>query len=195
MQSISHITVQEANLVVPNKKGYHTALKRNGYLLPGLREPITTLRFLKHVRSKRYWCPNASEHVALKPCADTPARKELAAICYDVMVRFRSLGEPYDSGLRRTAKWIRKRPPHTDWLIVVLSTIDPDNAIFSRDYVHKKQVQSVAERAHQVDNSDDFFTGLPMVEGASGRRGVSFLSRQQLKDERLRKLRQRMYKI
>ena len=118
MHSNSFITVQEANMVVPTRKLSHS------YLLTGLREPITTLRFLKYVRYKRFWCPNVSEHVTLKLCTNNPVRKELTAICYEFMVRFRSLSEPYDSGLRRTAKWITKRPPHTEWLIVLLSTIE-----------------------------------------------------------------------
>ena len=192
----SHISVHDANLRVPNKKGLHTALQRNGFMPPRLGDTISTVKFLKNVRTKRYWCPHASESITLKPCADVPSRKELAAICYSVMSRYRSVGEPQDSGLRRTAKWIRRRPPGVDWMLLVLSTIDGDNAIFHRDYVHQRLGRSAeVEQASHVDNLDNFFDGLPIVQGASGRRGVSFLSKQQLKDARLVTLTRKMQRL
>ena len=191
----SRIAVTDANLRVPNKKVLHQALMRNGFIPPRAGESICTVKFMKNVRTKKYWCPSSVEGAHVKPCADPPSKKELAAILYRVMTTYRPLGEPHDSGLRRTAKWVRKRPPNADWSLMVLATIDGDNEIFGRGYVHKRQKNADVEHAQAVDNADNFFDSLPVVPGASGRRGLNFLCKRQLKDARLKQLRFRMYKL
>ena len=77
----------------------------------------------------------------MKTCADPPSRKELAKIVSTTMKNYRSLGEPIDSGLRRMAKAIKKNPPHQDWLLMVLGTIESEHPIFAKDYVAPKKVK------------------------------------------------------
>ena len=130
------------------------------------------------VRFKKAWCLNANEQVSIKPCADAPSKKELARILHTTMMNYRSLGEPHDSGLRKTAKLILKKPPDVQWMLMILATIDSDHRIFDKDYVHMKASRNAEDDPKEaIDNSDDFFTGIPISRNATGRRGVSFLSR------------------
>ena len=197
MQDHTLMGIHEVNLRVPNKKALYTVLMRNGYILPEFKQPIITLKFLRLVRKKRCWCINSEEGITVKPCADTPSKKELALILCQVMTNYRSIGEPYDSGLKRTAKAIKRRPPNVDWMLMVLATIHAENAVFDRTYVHVKSntLPTDVSQMVMVDNSDNFFTDLPIVVGASGNRGVSFLSKSQVKKARLKKMRFKLDKM
>ena len=104
--------------------------------------------------------------LTVKFCADPPKKKEMAKILHAVMSNFRKLGEPMDSGMRRTAKHIRKKPPQFSWMMLMLSNLEPDHEIFAKDYVNPKKTVAAEEF---VDNFDDFYSGLPVVHGHRGR--------------------------
>ena len=93
------------------------------------------------------------------------------------MKNYRSVGEPTDSGLRKMAKAIRKNPPHQDWLLMVLGTIQGDHPVFAKDYVAPKKVKNeVVHDAFMVQNEDDFFDDLPEMPEKLGKRNFSFMS-------------------
>ena len=104
--------------------------------------------------------------LTVKFCADPPKKKELAKLLYSVMMSYRSIGEPMDSGMRRTAKYIRKKPPQFSWMLLILSTLEPNHAIFAKDYVNPRK--TVAEE-QLVDGYDGFYDSLPLVHGHKGR--------------------------
>ena len=93
-----------------------------------------------------------------------PPKKELSKLVGDVMLNFpEKLGEPIDSGIRRTALKIKRKKPNADWLILMLAQFAPEHAIFSPNYVYeKKSKDKVVIKDLQVDNIDNFFTGLPV---------------------------------
>ena len=74
------------------------------------------------------------------------------------------LGEPIDSGIRRTALKIKKKKPNVDWLILVLAQFAPEHAIFSPNYVYEKKRKDdkVVLKDLKVSNIDNFFSGLPV---------------------------------
>ena len=89
---------------VPNKRTLYQACIRNQYLLSPFKDSVNTVKFLRGVQSKRYWALQSDQVRTVKFCADPPKRKDLAKILHGVMMHYPQLGEPMDSGLRRTAK-------------------------------------------------------------------------------------------
>ena len=108
----------------------------------------------------------------------------MAKLLYAVMSNYRRLGEPADSGIRRTAKYIRKKPPQVQWMILILSTLEPNHAIFAKDYVNPKK--TIAEEEF-VDGYDDFYEGLPLVHGHKGRM-LNLMDPQAQKQKKLQRM-------
>ena len=82
---------------------------------------------------------HSNDVLTVKFCVDPPKKKDLAKILYTVMNNYRRLGEPMDSGMRRTAKYIRKKPPQAQWMLLVLSSLEPNHFLFAKDYVNPRR--------------------------------------------------------
>ena len=67
--------------------------------------------------------------------------------------------------IRRTALLVKQTPPNKDWLLAMLSTFDSENELFSKGYV-KPKVDFRGNELDEdlVDNTGDFFTGLPLAK-------------------------------
>ena len=102
----------------------------------------------------------------MKFCADPPKRKDLAQILYTVMTTYRKLGEPADSGMKRTAKYIRRKPPQAQWMLLILSSLEPDHFLFAKSYVNPRKPLAAQE---QCDSYDGFYEGLPIIHNHRGR--------------------------
>ena len=185
MNSINtKISHQDAQMRCPDKKTLYQSCLRNQYLLSPFKDSINTVRFLRGVQSKRYWALKSEDVFTVKFCADPPKKKDMAKILYAVMMSYRKLGEPMDSGMRRTAKYIRKKPPQFSWMLLVLSTLEPNHEIFNKDYVNPKQ--TVAETEF-VNSYDGFYEGLPIVHGHKGRT-LNLTDRNEQKLKKLRRM-------
>lgn len=53
------------------------------------------------------------------------------------------------------------RVPDKAWLVVVLSTLDPDHLIFKKDYMADQKQEKRENKT--VNNSDGFFDNLPTL--------------------------------
>ena len=51
--------------------------------------------------------------------------------------------------------------PDKDWLLSVLATFKPDHVFFSKDYLPPQRIIKREEMV--IDNSDNFFSGLPKL--------------------------------
>ena len=157
---------QEAQMRCPDKKTLYQGCIRNQYLLSPFKDAINTVRYLQGVQSKRYWALTSKEIRAVKFCADPPVRKEIAQILYNVMMNYRKLGEPADSGMKRTAKYIRRKPPQAQWMLLILGSLEPDHFLFAKDYVNPRRPLAAQE---QCDSHDGFYEGLPIIHNHRGR--------------------------
>ena len=145
----------------------YSCLVRNGYLMPPRKDAMLTQKFLKGVQSKKFWILHSDHVLAVKQCADPPSRKVLAKIVSSIMKTYPGLEEPMLSGMRRTAKHIKKRPPSPQWLLLVLATLDQDHDLFHKGYVAPKKPKAFEEVL--IANPDNFFDGLPVVENKKKR--------------------------
>lgn len=70
---------------------------------------------------------------------------------------------------------MRQKPPAIDWMITVMSTLNPGHEIFGRAYVRPREERPVpaALQPGYVANPNGFFSGLPIPANASKKRKVS----------------------
>ena len=127
---MAQISMEEAHQLIPDADQLYNGLIRNQVFLPPRKDPLCTVRFLRGVWQKKFWVIRPHEVRTVKVCADPPKRKLLARLVANIMKNYPSVGEPIDSGMKRTAVQIKKRPPCVQWLLLVLSTLDPDHEIF-----------------------------------------------------------------
>ena len=73
----------------------------------------------------------------------------------------------YDGAFKRTSLEVARKPPNTEWLLAMLSTMEPGHAIFAKDYVKPRTTQNSemgADDADMVENVDGWFDGLPVAK-------------------------------
>ena len=190
------LTHHEAQLKAPTPKFYYEALVRNGNYLPKLKEPIMTMKFMKGIKSEKYWVPNTNRGhgVYVKLCADPPSRKLLAKILQKTMMTCPDVPEDIHSSFRRTAKLIKKNPPNVDWMVTVLGNLKSDHFIFAKDYVAPKTQRKNAVEPYMVDNQDDFFSGLPDHPGVlrKRKRPLNYIDPAQKKQRQVNTVNRRM---
>ena len=91
----------------------------------------------------------------------------VAKMLVNIMKNYPPVGEPMDSGMRRTAKHIKKRPPHPQWILLVLATLDPNNELFHKGYVAPMKPKAFEQVL--IANMDSFFDGLPAAQSKKKR--------------------------
>ena len=186
------ISVEDARQRIPDGKSLYNALVRNQRLMPPRKDAINSQKFMRGVWTKKYWVMSSHEVVGYKMCADPPSKKQLSRILAGVLANYRSLGEPTDSGMKRTAKQIRKRPPSTNWMLLVLSNLDPANEVFAKGYVAPRKPKG--NEAVFIENQDDFFDGLP-VAATKKKRFINLLDGKQKKTQQYSKMKARIEKM
>ena len=124
------------------------------------------------IGNRTYWLPKIQD-IRLLNCIDPPSRVDLARMVADSM---RGLdngppSEPFDTSFRRTASEIEKKPPNQEWLVAMLSTLNPNSELFRKDYVKPKPLSKFAAPddvdVDMVANDDGFFSGLPLASKSS----------------------------
>ena len=63
---------------MPDKKTFYKACQRNKYYMPSYKSSLTCLKYMRRIRSKRYWCPKMDE-VHPHICVDAPKKEEVIA--------------------------------------------------------------------------------------------------------------------
>lgn len=122
MEKTQTLTVDQLKKYVQTKKDLYEACQRNGYFLPRYKSSMVTERYLIKVIQNQVWCPKYSE-VQLLPCPRRPLKHVLLAKLMQAL----SVHDK-DAGLSEL------KPPDTDWIVALLSTVDPDNEVFAKDY-------------------------------------------------------------
>ena len=143
----------------------------------------------------RTWVPRTSD-LTIRNCADQPNKKDLAQILFEVMVTCRTVDQETQPAFLKTAELIMKHPPSPQWTLVIISTIDPGNVIFQKDYV-KPRFQTAAmgnANSTMIPSFGDFFQGLPEMQPTKNAGRISFVSKQQQQTMRVDRLQQQLLK-
>ena len=187
VQSNDRISHAEAAAVVSDKKTMYEALLRNQWYTPHYSSQILNLHFMFGVANQTlYWLPRTHE-IRLLNCADPPPKQVIANILCDKMMHFEHQGEPFDTSFRRTALKIKQHPPNKEWMLGVLSTLDPQNELFTKAYVKPRPDCKPADTKNTVKNVGGFFTGLP-VHKLRKRHIINFKEPAEVQDELNRRM-------
>lgn len=142
------MTVREFSLKVQSKADLHEALCRNGFYPPSLKSGMATEAYLIGVMDRTYYCPRAEE-IRIRLCPRPPDKNVL-------LEKFTKL--MHDKGLKSglvEGKW-----PDKQWLLAIISTLNPEDEIFKKDYFPPPRKNNIEEqKTIQVPNA--FFEGLP----------------------------------
>lgn len=91
--------------------------------------------------------------IKLRPCPDRPKKEVIFQEILGKVPGNRSLGFNFNE--------VQK--VNTEWLLTVLSTLDPTNRLFAKNYIPSEDERRNRDHLEEklVDNSDGFYTGLP----------------------------------
>lgn len=141
---------------------------RNGFFMPHVKQAICTIKWFEEIRSQASWCPKQSDLARNFQIARTPTKAVLAQLLHDSIEDYidgeRVAAEtPLAYAMLKTADLVLLRPPDCNWLINVLGILEPDHAIFSRDYLPPKPQMNKMPAQVQFVNDDHFFDNLPLL--------------------------------
>ena len=138
------IPLYEAQNLLPDKKSYYKAMIRNNFYVPNYKSSLCCVKWMKRVRSGKYWCPKKKD-IHPFSCADPPKKAEILE---------QLIGFATDKG--KNLGISEKRQPDKQWALQMLAVLKPDHVYFRKDFVPKREIDRV-----MIDNQDDFLTGLP----------------------------------
>ena len=113
-----------------------------------------------------------------------------------VIERFERLpptGEPnFDRAVQNTKEVIRRKPPGKEFLLGLISTMDPDCEIFHKNYV-KPKVNRYADDDEELDdegvmNVDNWFSDLPLAKQSKKSHGIKFGSSKAQEKQKLKRM-------
>ena len=104
------------------------------------------------VRDRKVWCPQTDE-IQFRNCPDPPKFSVLYEIFKEVVS---------SSGKNMGLDPDDKHVPDKNWMLVIIATLNPDHALFQKDYVPPKTEQEM-EAIQYVRNEDNFWSGLPKL--------------------------------
>jgi hypothetical protein len=157
------ITKQEAESLIRNKHHMYAAMLANGWLLPEEKASLLTVNFMQDVKAGRTYC-TSMDHFAKVPCANPPSTEELK----DMLVKMILDAEAYPDEETKAkymslARYLGRYRADRAWLLLVLGTLNKDLPIFQKGYMPAARPSKGKLTKVEVDNSDDFFTGLPVL--------------------------------
>ena len=169
------LTVEQARLMIPCKKDFYDAMRRNHYVMPEYKERIVTTAWMLGVVRGTHWCLSSAEVNCLPQCARRPTKKMLAVMLVAVM---RNVTEPKEKveAIKATAELVLAHPPDMHWMLTCLAQIDANHEVFGRDYVPPKPVKEFEAEIDEpnLDALQGFFAGLPLSANQHGRHTVNF---------------------
>ena len=113
--------------------------------------------------ASRTFCPSM-DNFAKIPCAHPPSTEELK----DMLAKMILDAEHYPDEATKAkymslARYLGKYRADRDWLLLVLGTLNKELPIFQKGYMPPAKSRQSKLPKVAVDNSDDFFTGLPVL--------------------------------
>lgn len=118
----------------------------------------------------------------------------MSEILYNLMINTNNEHQPeWQAAFIDTARRIRKTPPDVKFMLAIISTMDPNNRLFAKDYVKPRLDirgnELFAGNEERIPDPNNFFTGLPLAK-KSKKRAISFLSSQMREAIQLHKMEQ-----
>lgn len=79
--------MEYVSTVVNDRASLYSAVRRNQFFAPRLKDGMTTIQFMKGLQAGVYWLPRCQE-IRLLNCADEPGKLAIANILVDKMMNY-----------------------------------------------------------------------------------------------------------
>ena len=119
------ITATAAKQLINDKKTYHEAVQRNGFVMPNIRARICTIEYFEGVRKGLIYAPRFTDLI-LRPCPRPPSKLQ----AQEALVKVLEDGIPQIESEAERLKYINllqllKIPGQVDlnWTLSVISTL------------------------------------------------------------------------
>ena len=122
--------------VVRGRRDFHNAMRRNGWLLPALTQPLCTLDFMQQARAGKVFCPRV-EMVRRRPvCVAPPPNTTLIAKVRAATEAREAAGLDCAPLRRLLARLHYRQAANQAFLVLVLHVLEPADEIFRPDYLY-----------------------------------------------------------
>ena len=128
------LSKDKVGMFVKNTAQLHKALQANGFFLPPLKNQFTTQKFLLEVFNGTCFCP---KQVDVKPivCLYPPTNQHLVEIIASMIEQNGNYqSEEQANQYKRLASHMRRHTPDKQWMLFLLSTLNPEHEIFKKGY-------------------------------------------------------------
>ena len=87
------------------------------------------------VKNRQVWCPRFDQLV-VRPCPTPPPRKEVQAALIGILEGGVEHLTTEDERViyRRLIHWLKTKDADREWLLITLSTLNSDHALFAKGY-------------------------------------------------------------
>ena len=137
-----------------------------------------------------YWLPKIQD-IKLLNCVEEPPRNELAKMVSERMQVVDTGDASINASVKRTADLVHRKPPNREWLMHMLSTMDPKCELFQKSYVRPK-VNRFAfdedEDSEMVSNPEGWFDNLPLARGSKTKSSLKFTNNRPSEQQKLKRL-------
>ena len=152
------ITLDKLHAHINSVDDLYNAAIRNGYYLPSKSSSLVREEYLMEVISGQVYCPLFKD-IRLQPCPMPPSKDILLTSLQEVLKQ-----QHKDAGIDD------KHTPNKQWIVHVLSTLQPKNQIFDKNYVPPKVKKAVSEVAKIVQLPSNFIKDLPISKYKGSKR-------------------------
>ena len=131
---MQEITQQQLSLMMRNKSHFYRAFEADGYYMPDNKSSFCTKSWLEEVFFEDCWCPKKKE-ISFQTCLHPPPGRE---VC-DIICRMIEDKNNWDNvqqkkQFQRLAVHMRRHLPPREWMLGILSHLQPNNDIFVKGY-------------------------------------------------------------
>ena len=117
-------------------------MKRKGYLMPKKSDTtFCSTKFMLGVLKKDYWLP-LTEHSEFRDCADPPKKEAVRDALIEELLKVCQTEEEITDEPKfvNTAELLKKKMPRRDFMLHLLSSLNPVHAFFDSNYCKPREV-------------------------------------------------------
>ena len=131
----------------------------------------------------------------MRNCAEPPSKHDVAEILYSLMLNcnYDDMTAKQRAAFIDTATRIRKTPPNIDFMLKIISTINPNHRLFAKDYKRPRvdaRGNELPDSERQVNDPFGFLSGLPLAKKSKKRSTIKFMDAQTKQAIKLQKMEQ-----
>ena len=128
------LSQDQVGLFVKNTSQFYKACLANGLFLPPLKNQFVTKKLLMEMYEGKCFCP---KQVDVKPlvCLNPPTNHHLVGIIATMIEENGSYpNEEQARQYHRLAAHMRRHTPDKQWMLALLSTLNPQHEVFQKGY-------------------------------------------------------------